>query len=73
MLRLKNSTMSTPLNIAILTISDTRTAENDTSGDMLANCAAADNHTVAARALVKDDILVRGARASQVETVRQKH
>ncbi|MFN3863134.1 MAG: molybdenum cofactor biosynthesis protein, partial [Erythrobacter sp.] len=25
-----------PINIAVLTVSDTRTAENDTSGDILA-------------------------------------
>jgi molybdenum cofactor biosynthesis protein B len=27
-----------PVNIAILTISDSRTFENDRSGDVLANC-----------------------------------
>ena len=44
-----------PLRIAILTMSDTRTAAEDKSGDALAEMAAASGHTVAARALLKDD------------------
>ena len=41
---------------AILTISDTRTLQNDKSGDLLQQFALADGHTVAERDLVRDDI-----------------
>lgn len=50
-----------PLRIAVLTVSDTRTAETDTSGDTLAQRLTAAGHTLAARALVRDDIAaIRG-------------
>jgi molybdenum cofactor biosynthesis protein B len=45
-----------PLAIAVLTVSDTRTAENDTSGHFLAEQAAACGHRIADRRIVKDDI-----------------
>jgi len=45
-----------PLNIAVLTISDTRTEENDTSGALLAERIVAAGHRLAARKLEKDDI-----------------
>ena len=45
-----------PLGIAVLTVSDTRTAQNDTSGDFLAGACAAAGHVVAAREIVRDDI-----------------
>ena len=41
---------------AILTISDTRTLADDTSGDLLSDFILADNHTITAREIVKDDI-----------------
>jgi len=44
-----------PINIAVLTVSDTRTAENDTSGDILATRVRDAGHHLAARAIVKDD------------------
>lgn len=44
-----------PINIAVLTVSDTRTSENDTSGDILAGRIVDAGHKVAARAIVKDD------------------
>lgn len=53
------------LSCAVLTISDTRTAANDTSGDLLAELIAGDGHQVADRALVKDDIYAVRARVSQ--------
>jgi len=43
------------VNIAVLTVSDTRTAATDASGDMLAERVAAAGHRVAARAIVPDD------------------
>ncbi|UAB77290.1 molybdenum cofactor biosynthesis protein B [Erythrobacter sp. SCSIO 43205] len=44
-----------PINIAVLTVSDTRTSENDTSGDILAARVTDAGHTLAARTIVKDD------------------
>ncbi len=44
------------LAIAVLTVSDTRTTETDTSGDLLAEMIQRDEHKLAARAIVKDDI-----------------
>jgi molybdenum cofactor biosynthesis protein B len=44
-----------PVNIAVLTVSDTRTAANDTSGDALAERIVKAGHRVAARAIAKDD------------------
>jgi molybdenum cofactor biosynthesis protein B len=43
------------VNIAILTVSDTRTLANDTSGDALAERIAKAGHRVATRAIEKDD------------------
>lgn len=45
-----------PIAIALATISDSRTAENDTSGDILAQRIAAKGHRLAARAIVKDEV-----------------
>ena len=44
-----------PVNIAVLTVSDTRTAANDTSGDALADRVVKSGHVLAARAIEKDD------------------
>ncbi|MEK6772154.1 MAG: molybdenum cofactor biosynthesis protein B [Pseudomonadota bacterium] len=44
------------LNVAILTVSDTRTPETDTSGDTIADKLKAAGHRVAARVILKDDI-----------------
>ena len=46
----------TPINIAVLTVSDTRTAENDTSGDILAARVTQAGHCLQARTIVKDDV-----------------
>ena len=45
-----------PINIAVLTISDTRTANEDKSGDILVERLIADGHTLVSRDLVKDDL-----------------
>lgn len=45
-----------PINIAVLTISDTRGPEDDRSGDLLAARIAEAGHTVAARRIVKDTV-----------------
>ncbi len=44
-----------PVNIAVLTVSDTRDAANDTSGDTLAGRILDAGHHLAARTLVRDD------------------
>ena len=44
------------LRCAVLTVSDTRTAANDTSGDLLVNLLEADGHRLTDRALTRDDI-----------------
>src|SRR5713101_2067181 len=43
------------VNIALLTVSDTRTAADDRSGNTLAELVAAAGHKVAARLIVRDD------------------
>ncbi len=53
------------LNIAVLTVSDTRDETNDTSGDYLAQSAESAGHRVVARAIVKDDIYDLRASVSQ--------
>jgi molybdenum cofactor biosynthesis protein B len=45
-----------PRRIAVLTVSDTRDETTDTSGQLLADRIARDGHTLADRALVKDDV-----------------
>ena len=44
-----------PVNIAVLTVSDSRTLETDTSGATLAARIQAAGHTIAVRAIEKDD------------------
>ena len=56
MARIDETRAFIPVNIAILTVSDTRTAANDTSGDALAERIAKAGHRVAARAIEKDDV-----------------
>lgn len=50
------TTEALPVNIAILTVSDTRTLDTDTSGQYLQEAVEADGHNVVARELVADDI-----------------
>ncbi len=44
------------LNVAVLTVSDTRTRENDTSGDLLQERLETAGHRVAARVILPDDV-----------------
>lgn len=50
------STNFIPVSIAVLTVSDTRTLETDTSGQLLVDSLQAAGHRLADRALMKDDI-----------------
>ncbi|MBR9828978.1 MAG: molybdenum cofactor biosynthesis protein B [Oceanospirillales bacterium] len=54
----------TPLNIAVLTVSDTRTPETDTSGDTLVERLEKAGHTLIERDIVKDNIYLLRARVS---------
>lgn len=45
----------TPLSLCVLTVSDTRTAANDTSGDYLCEALATAGHRLHERAIVRDD------------------
>lgn len=53
------------LGVAVLTVSDTRTPETDTSGDFLVNAAESAGHQLVERAIVKDDIYAIRAVVSQ--------
>lgn len=50
-----------PLNIAILTLSDSRTFENDTSGQLLEDSLKDAGHRLAAREICKDEIYISRA------------
>jgi molybdenum cofactor biosynthesis protein B len=54
--RLDDEIAFRPLRVAVLTVSDTRDEENDTSGKLLADRVVRDGHILAARELVKDDV-----------------
>lgn len=45
-----------PLNIAVLTVSDTRTVETDTSGQLFVDRLKDAGHNLVARVLLKDDL-----------------
>ena len=45
-----------PISIAVLTVSDTRTKDDDRSGDILQQRIEEAGHEIGARAIVKDDI-----------------
>lgn len=45
-----------PLAVAVMTVSDTRTEENDTSGHYLVEALESAGHSAAAKAIVADDI-----------------
>src|SRR5258708_39780448 len=45
-----------PVNIAVLTVSDTRTLETDKSGETLVERIKRDGHVLVDRAIVTDDV-----------------
>lgn len=55
-MRVQPDAVFVPLNIAVLTVSDTRTVENDTSGALLASRSVDMGHRLIARVLLKDDV-----------------
>ena len=54
-----------PLHIAVLTVSDTRTLDTDTSGALLAERLTGAGHVFAARAIVADDVEAIRAQVSR--------
>jgi molybdopterin adenylyltransferase len=44
-----------PVSVAIITVSDTRTRDNDTGGDLIADRVTKGGHTVVYRAIAKDE------------------
>jgi molybdenum cofactor biosynthesis protein B len=56
--------MGDALKIALVTVSDTRTAENDTSGDYLADAMSGVGHELVDRVIVIDDCYLLRARVS---------
>lgn len=65
--------VESPLNIAVLTVSDTRTPETDKSGDTLVKCLEEAGHNLATRAIVPDDIYKLRATVSQWITDENIH
>lgn len=55
-----------PLRVAVITISDSRTPDDDTSGDYLAGCLETAGHRLVHRAIVKDDRYVLRAEFSKL-------
>jgi len=62
-----------PLTLCVLTVSDTRTAENDTSGDYLVDALTTSGHRLHQRGLVKDDVYRMRAIVSQWIADEQVH
>jgi molybdenum cofactor biosynthesis protein B len=54
--RIDESLTQVPVRIGVLTISDTRDEESDTSGDVLAERIKSSGHTISARGIVPDNI-----------------
>jgi molybdenum cofactor biosynthesis protein B len=56
MARIDESRPFLPVNIAVLTVSDTRSEADDKSGSTLAELITRDGHRLVARAIVRDEI-----------------
>jgi len=54
--RLDEAAVFTPVRVAVLTVSDTRDEESDTSGHLLAERVTGAGHVLAGRDLVADDV-----------------
>ena len=63
--RCSNDADFVALNIAVLTVSDTRTLETDTSGQALVDRLQDAGHWLQARTIVKDDVYQLRAQVSQ--------
>ncbi|MCP8897197.1 molybdenum cofactor biosynthesis protein B [Shinella daejeonensis] len=63
MVRIDDTRPFIPVGIAVMTVSDSRTPETDTSGDTLAARIAEAGHRLVGRAIVPDDIAAIRAQA----------
>lgn len=54
-----------PINIAVMTVSDTRTPDTDTSGDALVARLTGVGHKLAVRLIMKDDVALIAAKLKQ--------
>jgi molybdenum cofactor biosynthesis protein B len=54
--RIEESAALKPVRVAVLTVSDTRDEESDTSGKLLADRVTGAGHELAGRAVVRDDV-----------------
>ena len=59
---LDNDRVFKPVNIALLTVSDTRGIDHDTSGDILAERIIAAGHNIVDRTILRDDTTLITAR-----------
>ena len=66
--KLDASATLTPVRIAVLTISDTRDEESDTSGHVLVERLTGAGHQLADKAIVRDDIAAKTAAAQAVQS-----
>jgi molybdenum cofactor biosynthesis protein B len=62
---MSNQALQKPLNIAVLTVSDTRTMATDKSGALLVERLQAAGHSLAQHVIVKDDVYQIRALVSQ--------
>jgi molybdopterin adenylyltransferase len=69
----KTPTPFRPLNISVLTVSDTRSLAEDTSGDALIELLTKAGHTLNERKLVKDDVYQMRAVVSNWIADKQTH
>lgn len=54
--RIDRNAVFVPVNIAVLTVSDSRKSDDDRSGDLLAERISTDGHNLAGRSIVTDDL-----------------
>ena len=54
--RIDHSIPFQPINIAVMTVSDSRTVNDDKSGDLLVERLTGDGHALAERAIITDDV-----------------
>ena len=72
---LSTTSVRRPVKIRLMTVSDTRTSENDTSGDLLSHRIQQAGHHLVDRALLRDDLehieatLRRWCECSQTEVI----
>ena len=66
-------TAGTSLNLAVVTVSDTRTEETDKSGKVLVECLQIAGHSLHSKQIVKDDVYQLRSIASQLIADAEVH